>query len=438
MFVTNVCSFGQQHVILISIDGLRPEMYRDKIWPTPNLQKLVKHGVYADHMTSVFPAYTYSSHTAMVTGALPARSGVYFNQPKGSKGDWYWYMDSMKVPTLWHVLKHQGQTTAAVQWPGSVTTQIDWNVPEIWDVQHPLDRITVARKYATLGLIESIEQYATGRLDSTNMRDECFCLDENTGRIGAYIFKTYRPNLLAIHFAEVDGMEHEYGRDNDSVRLALATVDRAIGNLLQAVQDAKLSDSTTVIVVGDHGFADIHTVIRPNIILQSLPNVPVKFIASGGSAFLYPVGNALIAKDVLTRVINWFEKTEYQKYFSLYDRTKLDLMGADSAALLALAAKPGIVFTSAVVIKSANTGPGTVIQNNSLDVVGTTNGGHHGYDPNLSEMFTGFIAAGTGIRKGSSIKELCVTDIAPLIAALLRIPFHAPDGKLPDGILLKK
>lgn len=50
-------------------------------------------------------------------------------------------------------------------------------------------------------------------------------------------------------------------------------------------------------------------------------------------------------------------------------------------------------------------------------------------------MWTGFIAYGAGIQKGGHIKELCVTDIAPLIAKLLGIEFKTPDGKLVPGII---
>src|SRR5579871_4769496 len=93
-----------RHVILISIDGLHPDMYLDPFWPTPNLRHLMTIGTYADHLKSVFPAYTYPSHTAMLTGALPARSKIFFNQPKGSHGEWNWFASAIKVPTLWHAL----------------------------------------------------------------------------------------------------------------------------------------------------------------------------------------------------------------------------------------------------------------------------------------------------------------------------------------------
>jgi len=466
-------------------------------------------------MLSVFPAYTYPSHTAMVTGALPARSKVVFNQPNGSRGEWNWYASYIKVPTLWQILKSNALTTSAVMWPAGVGADITYNVSEIWSVNHPDDRITETRKYATPGLVEEIERNATGKLDSTNMSDGFFSLDENAGRMAAYIFKTYKPAFLALHFAEVDGFEHDQGRDGDSVRLAVACNDRAIGDVLEAIDKSGEKDSTTVIIVGDHGFSTIHTVFRPNMLIKDLP---VRFIAAGGSAFLYfkpsdidlpliesglrtakswgediaraigkvqpelkdfqeykarnfqeeetrqliiqywptynswagldahgldqieisntpPYSEASVIKAV-TDSLNRLPEDK-RKLFRIIDRAELDRMGADSGAFLALAAVPGVVFSGAVQAHQIeNHGPGTLIQQNNLDgVFIPTHGGHHGYDPNIPDMYTGFIACGAGIAKGDHIPELCVTDIAPLIAKLLGIEFQAPDGKLVPGIL---
>src|SRR6201996_7509372 len=146
------------HVILITIDGLRPDMYLDSSWPAPNLHYLMKQGTYAMHLKSVFPAYTYPSHTAMVTGALPARSGIYFNQPKTANGQWDWFSTSIRVPTIWKVLKANGMTTAAVQWPLSGMDAITYSVPAIFDINPPEDRITLPRHYATPGLIDELER----------------------------------------------------------------------------------------------------------------------------------------------------------------------------------------------------------------------------------------------------------------------------------------
>ena len=62
-------------------------------------------------------------------------------------------------------------------------------------------------------------------------------------------------------------------------------------------------------------------------------------------------------------------------------------------------------------------------------------GGHHGYDPNFPEMYTGFIASGAGIRAGGHIIEMKLVNIAPLIAKLLHIEFNTADGELTPGIL---
>lgn len=434
----NNTSGSGKHVVLISIDGFRPEMYQDKSWPTPNLQYLMKLGAYAKHMKSVFPAYTFPSHTAMLTGALPARSKVCYNQPKGSKGEWNWDIKYIKAPTIWNALHQYQLKTAAIMWPGVINGDIDYNLSEIWALETPDDRISETRKRGTKGLVDEIEINATGKLDSTNMSDGYFSLDDNASRMAAYVFTKYKPNFLALHFATVDGMEHEYGRDHDSVRLAIAADDRAIGNLLEAIKKSGLKDSTTIIIVGDHGFSTIHEVFRPNMLIK---DISARFITAGGSAFLYRNENtsaddvAKIITDV-KKQLNTLPKNK-RKQFRIIERDELDKMGADSSAILALTAEPGLVFSGSMgAAKVTNHGPGTLIQQNPFEgVFVSTSGGHHGYDPNIPEMYTGFIAAGAGIKKGAVINELCVTDIAPLIAKLLGVKFPCPDGILRQGLL---
>ena len=414
----NCCLFAQsaKHIVLISIDGLRPEMYQNASWPAPHLRQLMKEGVYADHMKSVFPSYTYPSHVAMLTGALPTRSGIYYNAPMGSKGDWNWFTKDIKVLTLWQALKQKGLTTSAVEWPVSVSPDITYNIPEIWSNDHPEDRITEVRKYATPGLIEEIERNATGKLDSVNMNEEYSGLDINAARIAAYIFITYKPNLLALHFAGVDGRQHEYGTEATQVKLAVENVDHSIGVLLEAIERSGMKDSTTVIIVGDHGFANYNSFIQPNVWIKELK---AKFQPAGGSCFLYLDDK----KDASTfkQVKRILDTVSARKYFRVIEKKELDAMGVDSSAMLALAAEPGYIFGG------SSNGP----------AFGKTKspGGHHGYDPNIKEMYTGFIAAGAGINKGRKINELCVTDIAPLIAKLLGVEFTSPDGKLVPRIL---
>jgi predicted AlkP superfamily pyrophosphatase or phosphodiesterase len=394
-FLGVIAAYGQAatHVVLISIDGLHPDMYLDSTWPTPNLRALMKGGTYADHMLSVFPAYTYPSHTAMITGALPARSKICFNQPKGNHGEWNWFAKYIQSPTLWQALAARGLTTAAIMWPGGIGGEITYNISEIWSVDHPANRITEARRYATPpDIVEEIDRTATGALDSTNMDDGYLGLDENAGRAAAYIFRAYRPSFLALHFAEVDGFEHDRGRDGDSVRLAVEADDRAIGELLETIERSGEKDSTVVSIVGDHGFSTIHIVCRPNMLIR---NVPAKFIAAGGSCFLYRTGPGDLA-DIVQGVKDSLKKLPADKraLFKIMEGAELDQLGVDSAAILALSAVPGVIFGSALgATGGTNHGLGTSTLLSPMDEVFIpARGGHHGYDPrfvNVHGVYSG-------------------------------------------------
>ena len=75
-----------EHVILISIDGFRPDFYTDAKWPTPNIKMLAKEGVFADEVRTIFPSVTYPSHTTLVTGVFPEKHGIYYNRAIGDDG----------------------------------------------------------------------------------------------------------------------------------------------------------------------------------------------------------------------------------------------------------------------------------------------------------------------------------------------------------------
>jgi len=430
-FSSNTYAQSSRHVVLISIDGLRPEMYLDTTWPSPNLRELMKRGSYALHMKSVFPSYTYPSHASMVTGAYPATHQVCYNAPfapLGGDGRWNWETSNIKARTIWDAAKEAGLTSAIVEWPVSVGAPVTWNLPEIWPVKDGDDRITESRKYATPGLVEDIEKNATGALTRENMNESYFGFDENAGRIAAYIFMKYKPNLLALHFACVDGAEHDQGREGDSVRLAVESADRAIGEVLETIKKSGLADSTTVIIVGDHGFSDFHEILQPNVWLKENGLFHIgngwgmKFQPAGGSAFLYLENPGDTTNLVKVRTILNQLPDSLRVKFRIIEKPELIEMGADRNAVMALATYPGTIFGGGV---------------KGSPLFQCPEGGHHGYDPNQPEMYTGFIAAGAGINSGVVIAELSVVDIAPMVMAILQIKFEALDGRSVPQLIKK-
>ncbi|MDF2189035.1 ectonucleotide pyrophosphatase/phosphodiesterase [Paraflavitalea sp. CAU 1676] len=426
-----------QHVILISIDGLRPEFYKDASWNMVHLRQVMEEGAYADGVDGVFPTVTYPSHTTMISGVKPLKHGIYYNtpsEPLGVTGNWIWQYENIKVPTLFSVAKEKGLKTASVFWPVSVGGPATYNIPEYWYLpKEKGQERTMAKalqEHANPpGLFEELEQKATGKLDELDFNGDYLGIDENLARMSAYLIRQYKPSLLAVHLVTVDHFEHEQGRDGDKVRAAIAGVDRAIKTIREAVQKAGIADKTTFIVTGDHGFVDIHDAIAPNVLLakaglydpQKPENWKAYFHQSGGAAFLQLRDkNDKQTKEKVLQLLNGLPAAQ-RNTFIIKSREELDAVGADGSAAFALAGQQGYTFSGAA------TG----------ELIRAGKGGTHGFFPDFKEIQTGFVAFGKNIRKGAVVPRMGLVDIAPLISKLLKFDMPAGDGLLLNGVLIK-
>lgn len=430
LVVLSLCAQPARHVILISIDGLRPDFYLDKEWKAPNLQKLKDKGVYAQGVRSVFPSVTYPSHTTMVTGAYPARHGVYYNVPYEEKGGhWYWEESYIKTPTLWDAIKDAHLTSAAVMWPVTVGAPIDYNFPvRRVDEDEKSDQLSITLPYVTpIGLMDEIQQNATGKLTQENFNGE-YSIDETIGKMGAYIFKTYKPNLMALHFISLDHMQHEHGRKGAPIEKSLALIDSMVGMVIKTVADAGLQKNTAIIVTGDHGFVNSTWSFSPNVLLAkngllSKEDGRARFHSAGGSTFLYLKDKRDVATLEKVKQLLKSLPAEQQKAFRIVERAELDKAGVNPEVALGLAMSRGYAAN--------NNMEGAVLKTKKL-------GGSHGYFPDFDEISTGFLAVGAGIVQRGVVKEMGVKDIAPLVSSLLGLSFKAPDGIVPPGILNQK
>lgn len=420
-----------KYVVLVSVDGFRPDFYLDASWPAPYMQQMLKKGVYAQGVRGVFPTVTYPSHTTLITGAKPAKHGIVYNtpfEPQGQTGRWYMEAKEIKTETLWDALGKAGLKTAAVSWPVTVGAPITYNIPETWSANTPGDRRGATSEQATpKGLFEEVQEFATGKLDANGLNLKYNGMNENLARITAYIIGKYKPNLIAVHLPCTDGAQHEEGREGESVRTAVASADHAIGTILEALEKAGILDSTAIIITGDHGFVDTHTGISPNVWLEQIGltgkaadrgNWKASFLSSGGATFLH-LKDPKDEKTLLQvkKMLASLPKSQ-QDLFRVVDRAELNKAGADPAAALALAARQGIRF--------GNAADGAVLK--------PAPGGAHGYYPDFNEIRTGFIGMGAGLSKHGVYQEIGLEDIAPLIAALLGIELKQADGIVYPGM----
>jgi len=420
--IFSLAGYAQQakHVVLITIDGFRPDFYLDPAWHTPHLRELMKNGVYAKGVNSVFPTMTYPSHTTIMTGVQPAKHGVYYNglfEPTGSTGKIYWNDSSIHATTIWQVLHDKGLKLASLYWPVSAEAPVDYNIPDLGDKGDAM-----VEKYSKpAGFMEELKRELFNGAATINDSK-----DQNEAKIAAYIIKKDPPTLLNIHFFSVDHFEHMQGRSGDLVRGAVSDADESVGMIVDALKEKGIWDSTVIIITGDHGFLDVKTQLNPNVWLKNAGLITdlkkddwkAQFNSSGGATYLYlkdPNDQATL-KEV--RKILKSQPDSIQRLFRLIDRKKLDEIGGNPEVALALSGENGAAFGG------ASTG----------ELIRPGKGGTHGYFPDFQEIRTGFITCGPGIRAGGVISLMNLRDIAPFIARVLGFDFPSADGKVPKGL----
>jgi len=418
-----------KHVIMVTIDGFRPEFYLDSTYGMPTVRELMKNGVASQGLNPVFPSVTYPDHTTMVTGVAPAKHGIYYNTPfeaEGATGKWYWDYRLIKAKTLWEAVHQAGMKTACVRWPVTYNAPIDYRIPEYWNYKDMSD----AREYTAAAtqpasLWKEVQDNATGVLEAEDMNanNEELILDENVARIAGYIIKKYTPNFMGIHLACTDHYEHENGREHYMVKASVAGADRAIKTLLESIRRAKIEDSTVIIILGDHGFENIYRNFNPNFILKQagLEDDPkngkwkAQFHTSGGSAFLQLKDKN--DKATLTKVQSLLSQLpdSLKSYFRIVNKEELSKIGADPSVPLALTGLSGTSFGSKTdkIIEPFKRVKGT-----------------HGYFPDHKEIRTGFVAFGPGLNKGIVVPQMNMVDIAPVVIKLMGLNLPGTDGKL--------
>jgi len=195
-----------KHVILISIDGFRPDFYLEEKWPAPNLKLLAQEGAYALGVRSVFPSVTYPSHTTIITGAYPAEHGIYYNspfEPEGETGRWYWESSLIKTETLWDAVQKSGKKSASLIWPVSVGAPIDYNIPEVWTLDKSYGRIQPMRDNETpKGLLQEMELAVLGKMDTITFNgdylDILVMLTPHSGHVDPSVDFGQKDNFMTI------------------------------------------------------------------------------------------------------------------------------------------------------------------------------------------------------------------------------------------------
>lgn len=269
-------------VYVVVIDGLDG----DSVGPvkTPFISSLLagegSNGAYFPGSRSVIPAETNPNHTAMVTGATPAKSGIPANTfaiyaplvdenscertgpfdlsilPTETSGE---SPTCPRAETIFEAVRRQAG-------PGRPTTSVIMGKPKlgrIFDVTYRgrpaadhiwapcTDETAEDDRYCEDVPTNPVTGYAVD--DKTVMDEVIETAEEGIEARG----ETRRPDITFVNLPQVDSAGHAFGRTLPAYDLATAQADVEIERLVTALRERGEWDRTTLMIVSDHSMDEV-------------------------------------------------------------------------------------------------------------------------------------------------------------------------------------
>lgn len=427
-FSTSAQRGGNVPVIMISIDGLKPDYVTEAgkhSLRVPNLKRFVTGGAWAAGVTGVSPTVTYPSHTTLVTGVSPAKHGIINNTPLDpfgkNLGGWYWYAEDIKSPALWDVAGKAGLVTASIDWPVTVGANVGFNIVQYWRAVNPDDH-KLTRALSTPGLLDQAEKdlgsYPTGYLFDIEA-------DSRRAKFIAWMIEKKRPHLLTAYLSSLDEEQHHTAPYSDTTRRTLERLDALIGEIRSAA-DRAFGNRYVICVVSDHGHITADRETHLNAALQQAGLIQLdeqKKLKSWKAWAWGAGGSAAIMLNDPSDEQSRNQVRQVLKELAADPQNGIDKMveGEDARALGGF---PGAAFILG--LKSGYRTGGSLTGN----VVRAGNpGGTHGYLPGYKDMEASFFIAGSTIPSGRNLGTIDMRDIAPTLAAILGVKMPSADGR---------
>ncbi|HEY2685236.1 MAG TPA: ectonucleotide pyrophosphatase/phosphodiesterase [Steroidobacteraceae bacterium] len=413
-------------VLLISIDGLKPEAVIDAAahgLKVPNLRAFMQDGFYSHAVKGVLPTVTYPSHATLLSGAAPARHGIVDNTTfdplnRNDKG-WYWYAEDMKVPTLWDAAHAAQLSTANVYWPTSVGATIDYNLPQIWrrgtdddlKLQRALETKNLERE-----LGEGLPRYPGGA-------EETVAEDELRTKFAIRLLERKHPDFFTVYLAGLDTEEHASGPFSAAANRVLERLDTLVGALRQAAEHAA-PHRATVCVVSDHGFAAIQHDVNLYAAFRDagLFSADKDGKISAWSAMPWPAGGTAAimlanpddaeVKAKVAHLLQQLAANPDNGIDKILERDQIDALGGFPGASFVVALKIGYEVAYAL-------SPPLITPPSNL--------GMHGFLPEHSEMRSSFFMVGPNAPAGVDVGEIDMRSIAPTLAKVLGVTLRGAE-----------
>lgn len=255
-------------LIVMSADAMVAEDL-EELKKQPNYQKYLAGGCEVTHVRSIYPTVTYPCHATMSTGVYPDKHGVCSNfefRPGVSPLPWCWDRKFNRCPDdIFFAAHRAGYKTAGVFWPVTGNhPAIDCLIDECWPVGAGDDSISAFRR---MGSDEAMLSIVRRHVNDEQLRVRRHPdIDFFSVACACDVIREHKPDVLFLHPANIDSSRHHFGLFNDQVKNAVQMTDRWIGELMQAAQDAGMTDMNFVLT-SDHGQMEIKRVVHLNALL---------------------------------------------------------------------------------------------------------------------------------------------------------------------------
>ncbi|MEY8349897.1 ectonucleotide pyrophosphatase/phosphodiesterase [Bacillus cereus] len=428
------------HVIILSFDCLSA-LDLPILQELPHFRSFIKQGAIAKKVEAIYPSVTYPSHATIVTGNYPNKHGVVNNtllQPGRESPDWHWYRRSIKGTTLYDEARKANLTTAALLWPVTGRAKIDYNLPEIFP-NRPWQTQVLVSLFSGSPLYQLDLNHRFGHIRNGLSQPE---LDDFVLASAVYTIQTKKPNVMFVHFTDLDTQRHYHGFSSKETVAAIHRHDERLGKIIQALKDSNIYQECTIIALGDHSALSENKAIQLNVLFRERGLISVNKKGNlidwkaycqscDGSAYIHVKDKNDI--QTIQTVQHLLEELLQNKQngieFILHDEDAKE-RGADGNCLFMLEAREGYYFTQ------NHTGD-FIKEIVEKDVTPSKKYtfGTHGYSPTKPNYETIFMAAGKGIRQGTSIPYMRLIDEGPTIARLLGLHLGETDGNVIEDLL---
>lgn len=402
--------------VLVSLDAFfEPDIGR--LPPDGAISRVLREGTWCRKVETIFPSLTYPIHVTMVTGCDPDETGVGQNQPfqpdvPKERRRWYWEREHIRVPTLFEAVRDAGGRSCSILWPVNCKNRsVSWCFPEV----HPLPGENPVLKALLFGTPAFI---LLGEKHFRHLRKgiEEPWLSDYAAALAGDAIRRHRPDLTALHLIDLDHTRHHFGAFSQEADEAIARLDRRVGELMKTLESTKGMEDALLILVSDHGQADIRRTVNLKETMERLmPGIPLRPQSNGMSAYLFPSGN-IEDPDRLAPLLE--SHREELGISHVYNTDELRRLHAVHGPVLAVEAAEGVVFSDSLDPEKREMAT-------------------HGFGPGHPGDRCLFAVFGKGVRRGTELASFPMRDIGPTVAGLMGIMLPTAAGTDHSGMILE-